>query len=72
LVTHSLCLSNDFINIEIPSDEAIMEVMDSPDMRWEDLHHSTSFLPDLEQFEDDIQNLVATRHCYVVNWVGCH
>jgi hypothetical protein len=43
-----------------------MEVMASPDMPWEDLHHrAASFLPDLEWFEDDIKNIVATDN---VQW----
>jgi hypothetical protein len=51
--------------LKLPSDEAIMEVMASPDIPWEDLHHRASFLPDLEWLEDDIKNIVATDN---VQW----
>jgi hypothetical protein len=57
--------SNDFLDLELPSDEAIMEIMVSPDMPWEDLHHRAFFLLDLEWLEDEITNRVATNN---VQW----
>jgi hypothetical protein len=40
--------SHDFLDIEFPSDEAILEVMASIDKPREDEHHRESILPDLE------------------------
>jgi hypothetical protein len=33
----------------LPSDEAVIEVMTSPDKPWEDLHHRSYFLPKLSR-----------------------
>jgi hypothetical protein len=35
--------SHDFLDTELPSDEAIMEVMDSVDKPWEYMHHQHIF-----------------------------
>jgi hypothetical protein len=50
---------HDFLDTELPSDEAIMEVMASVDRPWEDMHHQASFLPNLERLEVDMKNLVS-------------
>ena len=42
--THTL-MSHDFLNIILPSEEAIMEVMTLKDNPWEYSHHRSSFLP---------------------------
>jgi hypothetical protein len=52
--------SHDFLNIILPSDKAIMEVMNLQDKLWEDSHHQSSFLPFGEKKETQIQTLVLT------------
>jgi hypothetical protein len=47
------------LDLDFPSNEAIMEAMDLVDRPWDDMHHHTSFLPYLEQLEDDIKNPAA-------------
>jgi hypothetical protein len=37
----------DSLNLVLPSDEAVIEAMTSPDKPWEDLHHRSYFLPEL-------------------------
>jgi hypothetical protein len=37
--------SRDFLNIILPSEEAIMEIMTLKDKPWEYSHHRSSFLP---------------------------
>jgi hypothetical protein len=44
---------HDFLDITFPSGEGILEAMIGPDMPWEDLHHRSYFLPDLERIERD-------------------
>jgi hypothetical protein len=51
-VAHS-SISHDFIDDNLPSDEAILEVMSGPDRPWDDLHHRSYFLPELERIEQD-------------------
>ena len=41
----------DSLDLVLPSDEAVIEAMTSPDKPWEDLHHRSYFLPDLSQIE---------------------
>jgi hypothetical protein len=41
----------DSLDLVLPSDEAVIEEMTSPDKPWEDLHHRSYFLPDLSQIE---------------------
>jgi hypothetical protein len=52
--------SHDFLNIILPSDKAIMEVMTLQDKPWEDSHHRSSFLPFGEKKETQIQTLIST------------
>jgi hypothetical protein len=40
--------SRDFLDVEFPANEAIMEVMTLPNEPWNDMHHHALFLPDLE------------------------
>jgi hypothetical protein len=35
----------------LPSDEAVIEAMTSPDKPWEDIHHRSYFLPELSRIE---------------------
>jgi hypothetical protein len=39
--------NTDSLDIVLPSDEAIIEAMTSPDKPWEDIHHRSYFLPEL-------------------------
>jgi hypothetical protein len=39
------------LDLVLPSDEAVIEVMTSPDKPWEDLHHRSYFLPELSRIE---------------------
>jgi hypothetical protein len=47
--------SHDFLDVEFPSDEAILEAMTMDDRPWEDMHHILFFLPKLETLEVDYQ-----------------
>jgi hypothetical protein len=41
----------DSLDLVLPSDEAVIEAMTSPDKPWEDLHQRSYFLPELSQIE---------------------
>jgi hypothetical protein len=41
----------DSLDLVVPSDEAIIEAMTSPDKPWEDLYHKSYFLPELSRIE---------------------
>ena len=41
----------DLLDLVLPSDEAVIEAMTSPDKPWEDLHHRSFFLPELHRIE---------------------
>ena len=43
--------TTDLLDLVLPSDEAVIEAMTSPDKPWEDLHHRSYFLPDLSRIE---------------------
>jgi hypothetical protein len=45
--------SHDFLDGTFPSDEEILEAMTGPDRPWEDLHHRSYFLPELDRIEQD-------------------
>jgi hypothetical protein len=49
----SLSCSNDFLDENFPSDEAILEAMNGSDRPWDDMHHRSYFLPSLERIEQD-------------------
>jgi hypothetical protein len=51
-VAHSSS-SHEFLDDTLPSDEAILEAMSGPDRPWDDLHHRSYFLPELERIEQD-------------------
>jgi hypothetical protein len=41
----------DSLDLVLPSDEAIIEAMTSPNKPWDDLHHRSYFLPELSRIE---------------------
>jgi hypothetical protein len=41
----------DSLDLVLPSDEAVIEAMTSPDKPWDDLHHISYFLPELSRIE---------------------
>jgi hypothetical protein len=43
--------TTDSLDLVLPSDEAVIEAMTSPDKPWEDLHHRSYFLPELHRIE---------------------
>jgi hypothetical protein len=49
----SLSCSHDFLDGTLPSDEAIIKAMNGPDKPWDDMHHRSYFLPELEIIEQD-------------------
>jgi hypothetical protein len=69
--------TTDSLDLVLPSDEAIIEAMTSPDRPWEDLHHRSYFLPELHRIEAGeftitmmgdqpcLINLLATQEIYV-------
>jgi hypothetical protein len=44
-------VDTDSLDLVLPSDEAIIEAMNGPDKPWEDLHHRSYFLPELQRIE---------------------
>jgi hypothetical protein len=44
----SLSCSHDFLYGTLPSDEAIIEAMNGPNKPWDDMHHRSYFLTELE------------------------
>jgi hypothetical protein len=49
----SFSCSHDFLDETFPSDEAIIEAMNGSDKPWDDMHHHSYFLPELERIEQD-------------------
>ena len=45
--------AHDFLDDVFPSDEAIIETMSKVEPPWEELHHRSYFLPELECMECD-------------------
>jgi hypothetical protein len=43
--------TTDSLDLVLPSDEALIEAMTSPDKPWDDLHHISYFLPELHRIE---------------------
>jgi hypothetical protein len=48
---HGSLANTDSLDLVLPSDEAVIEAMTSPDKPWEDLHHRSYFLPELSRIE---------------------
>jgi hypothetical protein len=51
---NSLSSVIDYISQIFPSDESIMEMLSIDDVPWDDSHHQSSFLPPLEEIQEDI------------------
>jgi hypothetical protein len=51
-VAHS-SISHNYLDNTLPSNEAILEAMSGLDRPWDDLHHRSYFLPNLERIEQD-------------------
>jgi hypothetical protein len=49
----SFSCSHDFLDDTFPSNEAIIEAMNGSDRPWDDMHHRSYFLPQLERIEQD-------------------
>jgi hypothetical protein len=49
----SLSCSHDCLDETLSSDEAIIETMNGYDKPWDDMHHRSYFIPDLERIEQD-------------------
>jgi len=43
-------------------DEKIRELLSVDDLPWEDLHHRSSFLPELDHFENDFSSIFTTDY----------
>jgi len=56
--------SCDCLDMVLPSDEAILEAHKRFDKPWEDLHHRSYFLPDLDRIENE------EFHSPVLEYVG--
>jgi hypothetical protein len=54
----------DPLDLVLPSDEAIIEEMTSPNRPWDDLHQKSYFLPELRRIEAIYFNLTMTRDRY--------
>jgi hypothetical protein len=48
-----LSCSHDFLDETLPSDKAIIEAMNGSDKPWDDMHHRSYFLPELERIKQD-------------------
>jgi hypothetical protein len=48
-----LSCSRDFLDENLPLDEAILEAMNFFEIPWDDMHHRSYFLPSLEKIEQD-------------------
>jgi hypothetical protein len=44
---------HDFLDVELPSDEAILDAMTTVSIPWEDLHRGLCYLPYWETFQVD-------------------
>jgi hypothetical protein len=53
----SLSSAFDYISQIFPSDESIMEMLSIDDVPWDDSHHRSSFLPPLEEIQEDIHSV---------------
>ena len=46
----------------VHTDEQIRELLSVDDLAWEDLHHRSSFLPELDHFENDFSSIFTTNY----------
>jgi hypothetical protein len=54
-------VNTDSLDLVLPSDEAIIEAMTSPNKPWDDLHHISYFLPELHRIEAGEFTITMTR-----------
>jgi hypothetical protein len=54
---NSLSSTFDYILHIFPSDESIMEMLSIEESPWDDNHHRSSFLPSLDEIEENIQSI---------------
>ena len=55
-------MSCDCLDMVLPSDEAIFEAQTRPKNPWEELHHWSYFLPDLEKIKNGEFHLPIIEH----------
>ena len=48
----------DYLSLNLPSDESIMEAMSVDDLPWKYGHHRSSFFPDIQNVEDLLPSMV--------------
>jgi hypothetical protein len=60
---NSLSSSFDYISHIFPSDESIMEMLSIDELPWDDNHHQSSFLPPLEEIQEDIHSIPPPQCC---------
>ena len=46
----------------VHTDEQIHEILSVDDLPWEDLHHRSLFLPELDHFENDFSSIFTTDY----------
>ena len=46
----------------VHTDEQICDFLSIDDLPWEDLHHRSSFLPELDHFEDDFTSIFTAEY----------
>jgi len=46
----------------VHTDEQIRELLSVDDLPWEDLHHQSSFLPELDHFENNFSSIFTTNY----------
>jgi hypothetical protein len=63
----------DSLDLVLPSDEAIIEEMTSPEKPWDDLYHRSFFLPELSQIEAGEFNMTMTGdQSFPINLLATH
>jgi hypothetical protein len=63
----------DSLDLVLPSDEAVIEAMTSPDKPWEDLHHRSYFIPKLSRIQAGEFTVTMTRdRSYHTNPLATH
>jgi hypothetical protein len=63
---HGSLANTDSLDLILPSDEAVIEAMTSPDKPWDDLHHRSYFLPKLSRIEEGefTMTMIGDRSCH--------
>ena len=51
--------SSDYLSLNLPTDESIMEAMNVAELPWNDGHHRSSFCPDVQFMEDRLTSLIS-------------